>query len=212
MTPYIKIENVRWMLLLALLTTSASFAQRDVEQWKMQLAVGVNNPIDKIKNDGYFTKYINFPSFNIGVQHMFSENLGAKLDLSYSKSSNADASLPFKLNYTRINAQAVYDFKDIINFLPSRVGLVGHAGPGVSMTKPLGEFVNNTYTYLNLMGGLEIHYRLGESYSVFVDGSYALSPFFNQKYDPVIDGFSFHGDIMYIMLGVSISLSGCHYC
>lgn len=212
MAKYIKIENLCWMLFLTILTTSTTFAQRDVEKWKAQLAVGINNPIDKIKNDGFYTKYINFPTLSIGVQHMFSENWGAKLDLNYARSSNAESSLEFKLNYTRINAQAVYDFKDLINFLPDRVGLVGHAGPGVSMTKPLGEYVNNTYTYINLLAGLEIHYRVAESYSFYIDGSYSFSPFFNQKYYPETDGFSFHGDIMYIMVGVSISLSGCHYC
>jgi hypothetical protein len=212
MTPYIKIENLCWMLFLTLLATSTSFAQRDVEKWKLQLAVGVNNPIDRVKNDGYYTKYINFPTVNIGVQHMFSENLGAKLDFGYNRSSDADASLPFKLNYSRINAQAVYDFKELISFLPSGIGVVGHAGPGISMTKPLGDFVDNTYTYLNLLGGLEIHYRVAESYSFFVDGSYAFSSLFKNKYDYEIDGFSFRGDLMYVVVGVSVSLSGCRYC
>ena len=192
--------------------TSLSVAQRDVEKWKLQVAVGVNNPIDNGKNEGYFTNYINFPTVNIGVQHMFSENLGAKVDFGFNRSSEAAASLPFKLNYSRINIQAVYDFKDLFTFLPQQIGVVGHAGPGMSKTKPLGNFVNNTYTYLNLLGGLEIHYRVSESFSVFVDGSYALSPFPKDKYNLATDGFSFNGDLMYVVFGVSLSLSGCHYC
>ena len=212
MTPYFKIQNVCWMLLLTFLSTSLSVAQRDVEIWKLQLAVGVNNPIDNRKKEGYFTKYINFPTVNIGLQRMFSENLGAKLDLGYNRASEAPRSFPFKLNYTRVNAQLVYDFKDLITFFPSQIGVVGHAGPGISMTKPLGDFTDNTYTYLNLMGGLEFHYRVSESFSFFVDGSYAISPLPKDKYDLSTDGYSFNGDLMYVVFGMSFSLSGCHYC
>ena len=212
MTPYLKLKTLSCMLFLTLMTTFVSVAQRDVEKWKLQLAAGINNPIDRINNDGYYTKYVNFPSINIGVQHMFSENWGAKLDLGYYRSKEAAASFPFKLNYTRVNAQAVYDFKELINFLPRDINVVGHAGPGISMTKPLGEFVNNTYTYVNLLAGLEVHYRVSESFSVFVDGSYAYSTLYKSKYNNLVDGFSFRGDVLCVVVGVSVSLSGCRYC
>lgn len=209
MTPYLKKQNLSWLLVLALMTTSLSIAQRDVEKWKFQVALGVNNTIDQEETVGYYSQFINFPTINLGVQHMFSRNLGAKLDLGYNRSSNAENSLPYKLNYTRINAQAVYDFKDVITFLPPRIGLVAHAGPGVSMTKPLGNYSNNTYTYLNVLGGLEVHYRLTESLSIYLDGAYALALAGKNKYPGT---FSFNGDLMYVAFGASISLSGCHYC
>ena len=212
MRPYFRIQNLLYLLFLTLMVTSLSVAQKDVEKWKFQVAIGVNNPIDNGQNDGYYSKYLNFPTINLGLQHMFSENLGAKLDLGYNRSSEGDNSLPFKLNYTRINAQAVYDFKSLLTFLPARVGVVGHAGPGVSITKPLANFSNNTYTYLNILAGLELHYRLSESLSVFLDGSYAYSLSGKQKYNVVTDGFSFNGDLIYAAFGVSISLSGCQYC
>ena len=212
MRPYFKIQNLSWLLFLTLMTTSLSIAQLDVEKWKLQVALGVNNTIDQEITPGYFSKQINFPTINLGVQHMFSRNFGAKLDLGYNRSSEADNSLPYKLNYTRVNLQAVYDFKDLLTFLPPPIGIVVHAGPGVSMTKPLANFVNNTYTYPNVLGGLEVHYRLTESLSIYVDGSYALSLSKKNKYDVTTDGFSFNGDIAYVAFGASISLSGCHYC
>lgn len=212
MRPYFKLQNLSWLLFLTLMTTSLSVAQRDVEKWKLQVALGINNPIDNGENVGYYSKYINFPSINLGVQHMFSESWGAKLDFGYNRASNAEGSLPYKLNYTRINAQVVYDFNKLLPFLPAPIGVVGHAGPGVTMTKPLANFVNNTYTYLNVLGGLEVHYRLSESVSVYVDGSYALSLSGKDKYVLATDGYSFNGDLAYVALGVSISLSGCHYC
>src|SRR5690606_6750448 len=161
---------------------------------------------------GFYSKYLNFPSINIGVQHMFTERLGAKLDFGYNRASNANGSEEFKLNYTRINAQVVYNFTSLLNFLPERIAVVGHAGPGVSMTQPLGSYTENKYTYLNVLGGLEVHYGLSESLSVYGDLSYALSMSGKNKYDYAIDGFSFNGDLVYVALGVSISLSGCQYC
>src|SRR5690606_36233613 len=102
------------------------------------------------------------------------------------------------------NLQAVYDFQDLITFLPERFGLVAHAGPGVSMTRPLGNYVNNTYNYPNLMGGMELHYRVSKSLSIFVDGSYVYSLAGTNKYS-VSDGFSFKGDLMYAAIGLSLS-------
>lgn len=212
MTPYFKIQNLSWLLFLTLMTTSLCVGQRDVEKWKLQLALGINNTLDQGQTPGYFSKQINFPTINFGVQYMFAKNWGAKLDLGYNRSSEAESSLPYKLNYTRINAQAVYDFKDIFTFLPPPIGIVAHAGPGVSMTKPLGNFSNNTYTYINLLAGLELHYRLSKSVSIFADGSYAYSLAGSDKYNVVTDGFSFNGDLAYVAIGVSISLSGCNYC
>ncbi|MBO3099153.1 outer membrane beta-barrel protein [Gelidibacter pelagius] len=212
MTPYFKTQNFSWLLFLALMVSSLSMAQKDVEKWKLQLAIGINNPIDRGQDDGYYSKYVNFPTVNLGVQHMFSSNLGAKLDLGYNRASSETGSIPYKMNYTRINVQAVYDFKDLFTFLPPPIGVVAHAGPGVSMTKPLGSYANNTYSYVNVLGGLEVHYRLSESVSIFADGGYAYSLSGKDKYDVDTDGFSFNGDLMYVAFGVSISLSGCHYC
>lgn len=212
MTPYLKIQNLSWLLFLALMTSTLSQAQKDVEKWKLQAALGFNNPIDYGEDDGYYSKYVNFPTINLGVQHMFSRNLGVKLDLGYNRASSESGSVPYKMNYTRINLQAVYDFKDLITFLPPPIGIVAHAGPGVSMTQPLGRYSENTYTYLNMLGGIEVHYRLSESVSVFMDGGYAYSLSGKDKYDVARDGFSFKGDLMYVAFGVAISLSGCHYC
>lgn len=212
MMSYLKIQNLSWILILTLLSTSLSIAQKDVEKWKLQLALGVNNPLDNGEAPGYYSKYINFPTINLGVQHMVSRNWGAKLDVGYNRASAANGSNPYKMNYTRINVQAVYDFKDLLTFLPPPIGIVAHAGPGVSMTKPLGDYSNNTYSYLNLLGGFELHYRLSESVSIFADGGYAYGISGKEKYEIARDGFSFKGDLMYVAVGVSLSLSGCDYC
>lgn len=213
MTSKFKIQNLSWLLLAAFLFTSLSFAQRDVEKWKLQVALGVNKPRTDGESPGYYSKYVNFPTINIGLQHMFSHAFGAKLDVGYNRSSNADSSKEFKLNYTRVNAQMVYDFTYLLPFLPDQIGLVAHAGPGVSMTKPLGSYANNTYTYPNVMGGFELHYRISRTLSIYGDAAYVYSLSNASRYDVNTDGFSIRGDLVYAALGLAISLdSGNGYC
>ncbi len=200
------------LLVLLLLSCLKVEAQRAKEKIKAQIAIGVNNPIDNGVNDGYYPKDVNFPTVNLGVQYMLSEQWGAKLDFGFNRASNGDGSLEFKLNYTRINAQGVYNFAQLLTFLPERLEVIAHAGPGVSFTKPLGNFSENTYTYLNVMGGLEFHYRMSETMTVFTDLGYVYALAGSDKYDVNVDGFSFNGNLAYLTFGVSFSLSGCRYC
>lgn len=187
-------------------------AQRAEERWTGRIAIGVNNPIDDRSNDGYFTNYLNFPTVNIGVQHMFKRDWGARLDFGFNRSSNADGSEEFKLNYSRVNAQIVYNATNVLRFLPDRLEMFAHAGPGLSFTSPLAPYSNNSYTYLNLLAGGEIHYRLSRRVTIFTDLSYALSLAGEDKYDINVDGFSFNGDLLYLTFGITFALSGCQYC
>ncbi|TJY37900.1 outer membrane beta-barrel protein [Pontimicrobium aquaticum] len=211
---FIKNKYKRPLLCLLLFSViSFSFAQGDSEKIRLQLAVGVNNPIDNGKNDGYFAKDINLPTINFGVRYMFKPNkLGAKLDVGYNRSKSDEGSQKFKLNYTRVNAQVVYDFNDLLSFLPQEMSIQAHAGPGVSFTKPLLNDSENTYTYLNGLIGLEVYYSLSRKLSLFVDVAYAKSFTNKVKYDVVTDGYSFNGDLMYATVGLSVALSGCRYC
>ncbi|MBU3822001.1 porin family protein [Flavobacteriaceae bacterium XHP0103] len=207
--------NLKYNLLLGLLLFVTSFqmmAQRQTEKWKGQISVGVNNPLENSQSAGYYSKYINFPSVNLGVQHMFSEQLGAKLDLGFNRSTSNSDSPEFKLNYTRVNVQAVYSLANLLRFMPERILVVAHAGPGFSFSKPLGNFSDNKYTYLNALGGLEFHYGMSENISLYTDVGYVLALSGKDKYNPIVDGFSFNGDLIYISFGISFSLSGCQYC
>ncbi len=199
-------------LVFAIICVASNFSQTDTSQWKFQIGIGFNNPIDNVKEDNFYSLYVNFPSINLGIQHMFNQEIGAKLDFGYNRAVNGNGSAEFKFNYSRINAQFIYDFTYIMNFLPAGMAFVGHVGPGISFTKPLGNFTDNTYTFPNLLGGFEVHFGVARTVSVYADLSYALSLSSKEKYDPIVDGFSFNGDINYISLGVSVSLSGCYYC
>jgi len=142
---------------------------------------------------------------------MFSQKIGAKLDFGYNRLKSEDNTPEFKINYNRINLQFVYDATRDIPFLPIGMGFVTHFGPGYTIVKPLGDFKENNTSYLNAMAGVEFHYALAKTVSVFVDGSYILG--FSKEFDPITEGFgSFNGNLFTATIGLSVSLSGCTYC
>lgn len=210
------VSNIKYKrLLLSFLVLSMMslvYSQSDTDRFRFQLALGLNNPIDNGENDGYYSKSLNLPTVNLGLQYMFKPNLGTKLDFGFNRAVSADGSIDFKLNYTRINAQIVYDFTDMIGFLPEPMLIMLHAGPGISFTKPLANDTDNKYTFLNGLIGMEIHYKLSRKLSIFGDIGYAKSFSGKNKYDTALDGYSFNGDLVYGTIGVSVALSGCRYC
>ncbi|HLV39764.1 cell envelope biogenesis protein OmpA, partial [Xanthomarina sp.] len=187
------------------------FSQAETSKWKIQMALGVNNPSSSGFVSGFDAKPINFPTINLGLQHMFKRQFGAKLDFGFNRISHDNNSPYFKVNYTRINAQFIYDPTPIINFLPIGMGVVGHAGPGFSMISPLGEYGENKTSFLNVMAGIEFHYSITDVLTIYLDTSYIYG--FSSDFDPVSKGFgSFNGNLLTATIGVSYSLSGCYYC
>lgn len=199
------------VFIIALICVFNTHAQRDTNKWKAQIALGVNSPSQSGFVTGFQAKSVNFPTVNLGIQHMFKPQLGAKFDFGFSRFSSDGSSTAFKTNYTRLNIQAVYDPTESIGFLPQRLGLVLHAGPGYSNVKPLGNYGANKISLINVMAGLEIHYGITQRMSAFMDTSYILG--MGKDFDPITEGFgSFNGNLMTITFGVTFSISGCQYC
>ncbi|MCX7550953.1 cell envelope biogenesis protein OmpA [Xanthomarina sp. F2636L] len=187
------------------------FSQAETSKWKAQIALGVNSPNSSGFVSGFEAKSINFPTINLGLQHMFKRQFGAKLDFGYNRIAHDGSSPYFKVNYSRINAQFIYDPTPVFTFLPIGMGVVAHAGPGFSMIKPLGEYGGNKTSFLNVMAGIEFHYSITDVLTVYLDTSYIYG--FGSDFDPVSDGFgSFSGNLLTATIGVSYSLSGCYYC
>ena len=88
-----------------------------------------------------------------------------------------------------------------------------HAGPGFSFAKPLGGLEDNKQSYLNLLGGLELHYAINEKVSIYTDVAYIFGLTSLDEYDPPISGLgAFNGSVFNVTFGVAVSLSGCQYC
>ncbi|WP_223154566.1 outer membrane beta-barrel protein [Aestuariibaculum sediminum] len=175
-----------------------------------QFGLGVNLP----SSDGFVTgfegKSLNLPTVNLGVQYMFNNTLGAKLDYGFNRISNDDDAQDFKVNYSRINLQGVYNLSNIL-YISNRTGMFLHAGPGYSIIKPLNNYGDNKTSYFNGMAGLEVHFGLSDNTSMYVDTSYVHS--FAKDFNPIFDGYgSFNGNMLTITVGLSLSLSGCYYC
>ena len=186
-------------------------AQIETSRWKALIALGVNSP----SQDGFVKPFeangLNFPTINLGVQHMFNKQMGAKLDFGYNRFEQAENTPEFKVNYSRINAQFVYDASPDFTFLPYGTGIVFHAGPGYSMIKPLNDYGDNKISYLNVMAGTEFHYALSRTVSAYFGASYILG--FSDEFEPVSTGYgSFNGNLLTFTVGVAVSLSGCATC
>ncbi|MFD2822882.1 outer membrane beta-barrel protein [Lacinutrix iliipiscaria] len=196
-------------ILLIVVCYFSGYSQSETSTWKAQFAVGINSPSQNAFVTPFEAKPVNFPTFNIGLQRMLSKSLGVKLDFGYNRFSNASNSPDFKVNYSRINAQAVYDPSDMINFLPPRISVIAHGGPGFTFVKPLGNYVDYNTSFLNAMVGLEVHYGISQTLSLYFDTSYIYS--FGRTHDSLGDGF-YNGNLLTATVGISISLSGCYYC
>lgn len=196
---------------ITVLAVTTSSAQIETSKWKALMALGINSPSQSGLVTPFEANSINFPSINLGLQRMFTPQLGAKLDFGYNRFANANNTPEFKTNYSRVNLQFVYDATRFFSFLPIDTGVVFHAGPGYSMIKPLGDYGDNKTAFLNGMAGLEFHYGISRSVSAFVDTSYIYG--FAKDFDPITEGFgSFNGNLLTVSVGIAVSLSGCYTC
>lgn len=208
-----KLKPYFFFFLVLLMATSSYGQFRETTKWKALFAVGLNYPTTDGFVKGTYAQPVNFPTVNIGIQHMLKRQYGVKLDFGFNRFKNDSDAPEFKVNYTRINAQFVYDPTDFLKFLPSRLRTVLHAGPGVSFVKPLGNLGDNKQTFLNLNTGLELHYAINEKLSLYTDIAYLYGVTSLDDYNPVISGLgAFNGSVFNLTFGLAVSLSGCQYC
>ncbi len=202
------------IILVVSFTCFNSYGQfKATSKWKALVAVGFNYPTTDGFVDGTYAQSVNFPTVNLGIQHMFKRTYGVKLDYGFNRFKNDSESPEFKVNYSRINAQFVFDPTEYIRFLPQRLRTILHAGPGFSFTTPLGNLGDNKQSYLNILGGFELHYAINEKVSIYTDVAYIYGLTSLDDYDPVLDGLgAFNGSVFNVTFGVAISLSGCQYC
>ncbi|MDO5987463.1 outer membrane beta-barrel protein [Flavivirga amylovorans] len=197
-------------MIVFIMSSFLSFSQGDTSTFKAQLALGLNSPSQNGFVSGFEGKTFNFPTVNLGIQYLFRPIFGAKLDYSFNRISNKNNTQEFKLNYSRINLQAVYNANRLFN-LPQNKGLFLHAGPGLSTVKPLGNFTQNKTSFVNAMAGIELHFGISDDLSIYTDISYIHG--FAKDFAPISEGFgAFNGNLLTLTIGASISLSGCYYC
>ena len=193
------------------LTSTFVFSQEEENKWRALFAIGVNSPSQNGFVEEFRSKSTNFPTINLGIQHFFKPQLGVKVDYGYNRFVNEDNSPEFKINYSRVNAQIVFNASNALTFIPQDLNIIVHAGPGFSMVKPLNLYQDNNIAYFNAMAGLEFHYILSRAVSIVLDGSFIKG--FSKDFEPITNGFgSFNGDLVTVTIGASVALSGCRTC
>ena len=211
MQQYLKQYLFFFIVVFMTLNSNAQFSEKS--KWKALIAVGVNYPLADGFINGSYAQRVNLPTVNLGVQHMLKDIYGVRLDYGFNRFKYRDGSPEFKVNYSRINAQFVFDPSKFIGFLPVRMRTIFHAGPGFSFSKPLGNLGDNKQSYLNLLAGGELHYAINEKVSIYGDATVIYGLTSLGKYDPVLSGLgAFNGTVFNLTFGVAISLSGCQYC
>ena len=207
------LKQYLFFFIVVFMTLNSNAQLRKTSKWKALFAVGVNYPTNDGFVEGTFAKSINFPTVNLGIQYMLKRQYGVKLDYGFNRFKNDKDSPEFKINYSRINAQFVFDPTDYLKFLPTRLSLAAHAGPGIAFVKPLGNLKDNKQTYLNLNIGLEVHYTINEKVSFYTDVSYIYGLTSLDNYDPVLSGLgAFNGSVFNLTFGLAVSLSDCQFC
>ncbi|WP_194766611.1 cell envelope biogenesis protein OmpA [Tamlana sp. I1] len=210
MISYFKSFKRLWVAIVLIFSSALSQSQGDPKTFKLQFATGINSPSNGGFVEDFKAKPINFPTINLGLQYMFSHQYGAKLDFGYNRFSNKKDTPEFATNYTRINAQLVYDASSFAS-LGDRMGTFFHAGPGISMITPLGNYGANKTNFMNAMAGVEFHYGINDALTIYMDGSYIFG--FGKSFNPITEGYgAFNGNLLTVTIGASISLSGCYYC
>ncbi len=183
----------------------------------LDLGLGINKPTNTFK-EGYQAKTINGVTFDAGIRYMFTQSLGAKLDIGYNRIGHANNSPLFKTNYTRVNLQAYYNIGkhlyDLRLQVPNRLAIFIHGGPGVSFINPLSApYTKNDNSAFNLISGAAVHYGLTDRISVYADFSTVIN--LGQKYNfegSALDS-STNTMLYTITFGVSISInSDCYFC
>lgn len=202
------------LAILFLMSSVCVVAQRrDIPTWSAQVGLGLNSPSKSGFVDMYPAQSLNFPTVNLGVQRMFTRTLGARLDYGFNRFKSEDGTQEFKVNYSRINAQLVYNPSESLYFLPQELQLIGHIGPGYSTATPLSNLDFNTQSYLNANLGIELHYFINRKVNLYTDISYIYGFTSLEDYSPELLGLgSFNGSVFTVSFGVSIALSGCYYC
>lgn len=202
-----------FLLIFLVINNSANAQFKQTGRWKALVALGFNYPTTDGFVAGTYAQSINFPTVNLGIQHMFKKEYGLRLDYGFNRFKNDNGSPEFKINYSRINAQFVFDLTDNLSFVPRRMRTILHAGPGYSFTKPLGNLGGKEQSYFNVLGGFELHYAINEKVSLFTDIAYIYGLTSLEDYKPPLDGLgAFNGSVFNVTLGLAISLSGCQYC
>lgn len=171
------------VLFALLLVSSLSFAQYRFNQFSIEAGAGyvlAGNPY----NNSYDSNFSGFRHVDLGVRYMIDENYGVRLTYANDRFLQTNGS-KVGISYNKIGVDGIYNLGRLIDLAYTsneNVGLLGHAGVGYTMAKPLGESVTDRIGTITL--GLTPQFKLGENTVFYTD----LSANINMKQHRGFDG------------------------
>lgn len=150
----------------------------DYNKWSVEVGTGFHKPVFPTAA-GFRTRTISFGHGSVGARYMFNEKAGLKLNFGYHGLQSAPDSKSYESNYYRGSIEGVVNLGNVLNFntWTQTIGLLGHAGVGVSMLNPTSneDFASNYEWGNDWMGhaviGLTPQVKLSDKVSLFGDVS-----------------------------------------
>lgn len=161
-------------------------------KFSVDFNLGITNPFSAL-SPNYYANYVDLFHSDLGLRYMPKEQLGLKLDFGFDRFRNDkfgvySESLPFKSFYFRTNLQGVVNFGKILHFTDwtKKIGLIGHAGAGFSITVGDSATNSNSSTRLkdqmiNLIYGVTPQFKVNDRLALNLD--LTLISNLNQSYN-----------------------------
>ena len=163
--------------ILLLLSSVVAFGQSNWNHLSIESGYGYAFPSRFYSNANKTGNFSLSQHFDIGMRYMFDNKFGVKLsyaNLNFVKNNVG-------LVYNTISVDAVYNVGslfDLSYITYERIGLLGHAGVGLTLAKPTS--IDGSEKIGTATIGLTPQLRISDRISLYGDASYALR--FKQNY------------------------------
>ena len=162
---------------MVFLTSMVASGQKNWNSVSIETGYGYVSP-SKLYGSSYSKgDFSGFNHFDLGVRYMFDTAFGVKL--SYGRDSFSKNNVGVTFN--SFDVAAVYNVGSLFNLIYNtheRIGLLGHAGVGITFAKP--ENVSDSERIGTATIGLTPQVKVSDRISVYGDFSYAFR--FKQHY------------------------------
>jgi len=164
---------------------TAQDSETTFNKWSVDLGAGVNKPLRPVAA-GFTTSTPSFITADLGLRYMFNNKFGLKGDLGYSEFSENDNSRDFRSIYVRGSIQGIANLRSILNLqdISPRIGLLAHAGGGISTLSPEEPNDKPREYMVNFIAGLTPQIKLSNRVALFGD----ISGILHARQDYTFDG------------------------
>lgn len=201
-----RISKFPFVLIFILLIGAAVSAQEiGYNRFSVEVTTGIHIP-NSPGNEISSADYIAFNQFQLAGRFMFSERFGAKGHFAYNHFVNSNNSNE-GVHFSRVGLEGVMNVGKVLNIdykIREKVGLLLHAGAGISVADPIAD--GDVDKVGNLLGGLTAQVRLSNSFALMIDGTYVANVSQNYNFNGArLSSNTNSGGFMNVSLGISYS-------